>query len=252
MLIKNQGAIYFIYDFIYIPAKAIMPIQPKISICADNMLVADYGNHSESNRAVQRLYQYLCNKKSPHIQEIIAGMHTLALILPPPLCNHGGRLKAITYLQSVTSHDFLAPPIQNTIIHLPVCYAKELAPDLDRISRHTQLGTREIIRIHLQGSYQAQLIGFMPGFAYLSGLDKQLITPRLDKPRERVPKGSVGIAGEQCAVYPNPTPGGWNLIGASPSTLFNPDHTPQCLINLGDEVVFEEISKSRFERLCKN
>lgn len=228
-----------------------MPAKPEVTICADNMLMVDYENHPISNQEVQRLYRYLNEQRPALFQEIIAGMHSLAVILPASFCNHEGRLECMAYLRSVISHNFFSTPVQYKTIYLPVCYANGLAPDLDRIARHTQLATKEIIHIHLQGSYQAQLIGFMPGFAYLKGLDKQLAVPRLEKPRQRVPKGSVGIAGEQCAVYPNATPGGWNLIGASPSELFDPARTPQCLINLGDEVIFEEISKSQFEKLCK-
>lgn len=233
------------------PAKTAIPDTPGIFTCADNMLIVDYKGHPDPSSSVQQLYHYLIEHKPAYIQEIIAGIHTLAVILPAPSCNREGRSRGIDYLYMAISRSRLTVPARNRTVHLPICYARELAPDLDFIARHAQLETEEIILLHWQNTYQAQLLGFMPGFAYLKGLDLRLHTPRLEKPRQRVPKGSVAIAGEQCAVYPNSTPGGWNLIGATPLELFDPSRTRKNLIGLGDTIIFEKISKPQFERLCK-
>src|SRR4051812_38704602 len=93
------------------------------------------------------------------------------------------------------------------------------------------------------------LIGFAPGFPYLGGLPKQLATPRHAKPRMAVPPGSVGIAGEQTGIYPQSTPGGWNLIGCTPLKLFQPAANPPVLLQPGDEVRFKAISPEEFAKL---
>jgi inhibitor of KinA len=91
------------------------------------------------------------------------------------------------------------------------------------------------------------MLGFVPGFAYLGGLDSRIATPRRATPRAHVPAGSVAIAGEQTAVYPLDTPGGWQLIGRTPLQLFKPDSSPPSLLNAGDQVRFMPISAVEFE-----
>jgi KipI family sensor histidine kinase inhibitor len=88
----------------------------------------------------------------------------------------------------------------------------------------------------------------MPGFAYLGGLHPALKLPRRDSPRQKVPEGSIAIAGNQSAVYPSPTPGGWHLIGACPLRLFRPLCDPPALIQEGDRIRFERISLEAFEQ----
>ena len=108
------------------------------------------------------------------------------------------------------------------LIEIPVCYDPEFAVDLDRVAEHTKLSKREIIDLHSTGEYRVACIGFVPGFTFLAGLPKNLATPRRDVPRKEIPPGSVGIGGAQTGVYPLETPGGWNIIGRTPLSLFEP------------------------------
>ncbi len=134
---------------------------------------------------------------------------------------------------------------------LPVCYDHALAPDLERVAAHAGLALEQVIERHASGSYRVEVIGFSPGFGYLSGLDAQLHTPRLDSPRTRIPAGSVGIAGEHTGAYPQATAGGWNLIGRTPAPLFDTRRDPPALLRLGDSVRFEPIDRSTFDRLSE-
>lgn len=134
---------------------------------------------------------------------------------------------------------------------LPVCYDPALAPDLSRVAELAGLSVRQVIERHASGSYRVEVIGFSPGFGYLSGLDASLHTPRLDSPRARIPAGSVGIAGEHTGAYPQATAGGWNLIGRTPAPLFDTQRDPPALLRLGDSVRFEPIDRSTFDRLSE-
>jgi len=111
-------------------------------------------------------------------------------------------------------------------------------PDLAEVARLTGLSQDEVVRRHTAARYAVAFGGFMPGFAYLTGLDATLRVPRLDSPRERVPAGSVAIADEFSAVYPAATPGGWRLLGRCDAALFDVDREPPALLQPGTRVRF--------------
>ncbi|MCI6908055.1 MAG: 5-oxoprolinase subunit PxpB, partial [Clostridiales bacterium] len=108
---------------------------------------------------------------------------------------------------------------ERTVIELPTAYGGEYGPDLQFVAEHAGLSIDEVIRLHSAPSYLVYMMGFMPGFTYLGGLDARLHTPRLSAPRVRIPAGSVGIAGSQTGAYPVDSPGGWQLIGRTPLRL---------------------------------
>lgn len=111
-------------------------------------------------------------------------------------------------------------------------------PDLEQVSVSTGLSADEVVARHSGRRYTADLLGFVPGFAYLSELDAALQLPRRSQPRPRVPAGSVAIAGAQTAVYPLDTPGGWHIIGRTEMVMFDPSHDPPALLRAGDLVRF--------------
>ncbi|MDI3324417.1 5-oxoprolinase subunit PxpB [Pontibacterium granulatum] len=132
-------------------------------------------------------------------------------------------------------------------IVLPVCYDVSLAPDLMRLSEVKQLSPDEIVTIHSDKCYQVFAVGFSPGFAYLGELDTRLQVSRLDTPRTTVPAGSVAVANRSTTVYPQMTPGGWWLIGRCPLPMFDKSRTPQSLIQVGDEVIFQPLSLDEYK-----
>lgn len=133
-------------------------------------------------------------------------------------------------------------------VEIPVCYGGEFGPDLGDVAATNGLAPSQVIETHSQAEYFVYFLGFAPGFAYLGGLPDQLAAPRLAKPRKRVPAGSVGIAGNQTAVYPFATPGGWQLIGRTPASMFRADRQPMSLLAIGDVVRFKAISAEEFAR----
>lgn len=113
--------------------------------------------------------------------------------------------------------------------------------DLDTVAGATRLSVSEVIARHTARLYTVDLLGFVPGFAYLSELDPLLQLPRRPEPRPRVPAGSVAIAASQTAVYPLDTPGGWHIIGRTENRMFDPTRDPPALLRAGDTVQFERM-----------
>lgn len=131
-------------------------------------------------------------------------------------------------------------------VHIPVCYDDEFSLDIERMMKHTQLGKEEIISLHSQQIYTVYMIGFLPGFPYLGGLNEKLVTPRLDTPRAKVSKGTVGIGNNQTGIYPLESPGGWNIIGKTPLDLYLPERSEPFFIKAGDQLEFLPISMAEF------
>jgi KipI family sensor histidine kinase inhibitor len=134
-------------------------------------------------------------------------------------------------------------------VEIPACYGGQFGPDLDEVARLHGITPARVIQLHASVTYIVYFLGFVPGFAYLGALPKELETPRLASPRRSTPPGSVGIAGNQTAVYPFPTPGGWQLIGRTPLAMFRPKRSNMSLLNIGDRVRFTPISPARFAEL---
>ncbi|MFB8423871.1 5-oxoprolinase subunit PxpB [Priestia megaterium] len=152
-------------------------------------------------------------------------------------------------LQSKLENEQTEKGLDHRTVSIPVCYGGEYGPDLEYVARHHNLTPEEVISIHSEGEYLAYMIGFAPGFPFLGGLSEKIATPRRSSPRTSIPAGSVGIAGMQTGVYPISTPGGWQLIGQTPIKLFLPEQNPPSLLQAGDIVKFEPISKEEYQEL---
>lgn len=135
------------------------------------------------------------------------------------------------------------------IITIPTYYGVEVGLDLELLAKEKNLTVEEIIALHVKGLYSVYAIGFAPGFAYLGEIDERLATSRLASPRKAVPKGSVSIADRQTAVYPAQSPGGWKVLGRTPTAMFDASYDGLSLLHVGDQVRFESISKEEFLKL---
>ena len=133
-------------------------------------------------------------------------------------------------------------------VDVPVCYGGAYGEDLPAVARHAGLSEEEIIRLHSGRTYRIYMLGFLPGFPYLGGLDERLFTPRRETPRTRIPAGSVGIGGQQTGIYPMESPGGWQLIGRTPLCLFAPGRTLPYAA--GDSIRFVPIDECEFARIA--
>lgn len=132
---------------------------------------------------------------------------------------------------------------------IPVCYDDEFGLDLDNISRQKKISKKDIIQLHSETLYTVFFIGFLPGFLYLGGLNETLHVARKATPRLQVKKGAVAIGGNQTGIYPNESPGGWNIIGNSPIDFFDVSNDIPCFAKAGDKIQFVPISLDKYNDL---
>ena len=135
---------------------------------------------------------------------------------------------------------------EEKIVTIDVYYGQDVGLDLYDMSLKTNLSIEKIIEIHSSKFYDVFAIGFLPGFAYLASVDEKIALPRLSTPRKQIPKGSVAIADTQTAVYPQSSPGGWNIIGRTAMELFDKKLEKLSPLSVGDKVKFNPISKEEF------
>jgi len=133
------------------------------------------------------------------------------------------------------------------LVTIPVCYSEEFGPDLSEVAQHCGLSVAEVVALHSGATYEVHAVGFTPGFPYLGGLPDRLHVPRKSTPRLTVPAGSVGIGGQQTGIYSQKSPGGWQLIGRTPQTLFSVKTEPPALLRVGDCLRFSAIAREEFE-----
>ena len=167
----------------------------------------------------------------------------------------------ITYNLSETSFDILKKEIieleisnneenNSQKINIPICCDDEFSLDIKRLEKKFNKSKNEIIKIFLNKSYFCYMTGFIAGMPFLGDIDKIIQLKRLETPRVKVPKGSVGLTEQFCNIYTFESPGGWNIIGNTPINIFNPsNYNKPNLINPGDEVKFYEIQKNEYQKL---
>ena len=138
-------------------------------------------------------------------------------------------------------------PLKRQLWKLPVCYDEEFGIDLNQAADSLNLSVEELIELHTEHIYTVYGIGFLPGFMYLGGLPKELEVPRRETPRLLVNQGSVGLAGKQTGIYPQDSPGGWNIIGNCPIPIFNVEKERPCFVNVGDRIQFYPINRAAYD-----
>lgn len=221
----------------------------KVSPLSENSLlltwpeVIDESQHAQISQLECELRKHLANT----LLETIVGYNSLIVyydFISLPL------KKLLLNIEEVikkSSNDASKNLLHTTTIEIPVYYGTDAGWDLANVAQQTKLTNEEVIQLHSKTSYRAYTLGFTPGFCYLATLPQKLQLPRLSTPRTRVPKGAVAIAGQQTAVYPDPSPGGWHILGQTPITMYTNDgDTFNSTLNVGDKVKFVAISKQEF------
>ena len=189
---------------------------------------------------LQALTATLRKAALPGLADLVPAWDSVGLIFSSPAqCPSEDALHALI----IDIHGALdTTVVEAGALHLvEVRYGGEHGPDLARVAQHCGLDPDDIIARHCAAEYRVRFLGFLPGFAYLEGMDADLATPRLATPRPRIAAGSVGIAGAQTGIYPLDSPGGWNLIGRTDTRLFDPDAATPCLLKPGDRLRFVAI-----------
>src|SRR5690606_8462685 len=232
----------------------------------DHCLIIRFGDRIDPtvNARARQAAELIHNAGLPYISDLVPTFTTLGVYLHPFYAEPPARKALIDTLTAVlaplagsqavadaTMTDAAAGNVTEAtrLIRIPVCYDPELGIDLAHIARHCDLTVDEVVQLHTAAPVRVFMLGFAPGMGYMGLSDSRLAIGRRSTPRHRLPAGSVAIANRQTVIYPNDSPGGWNIVGATPLRLFDPSTPPYALYAPGDQVQFEAISREQYEKI---
>jgi KipI family sensor histidine kinase inhibitor len=198
-------------------------------------------------KEVRQSFYTLKNAKLKHITEIVPSYTSIMVSYDFLNVSYKQICKEID--DTLAHADEFSNKITARSVSIPVYYGLEVGLDLEELSRIKNRSVDEIISLHVNKEYFVYAIGFSPGFPYMGEVDPILATPRLANPRAKVPKGSVGIADNQTAIYPQLSPGGWQILGRTPIEMFNTSYDGFSYLKVGDKVRFRPIDKDEFLEL---
>jgi inhibitor of KinA len=215
---------------------------PVVRPAGDRALVVEFGDAIDPAIAarVRRLAARLTAAPPLGLLEAVPTYRSLMVHHDPVAADPRALYDAVTRAAAATAAeaDAAAGAETGRLHEITVRYGGGDGPDLAEVAARAGLAEAEVIRLHATPTYLVYMLGFLPGFAYLGGLDPRIATPRRAAPRVRIPAGSVGIGGAQTGIYPLESPGGWSLIGRTDVVLFDPARPEPCLFAAGDRVRF--------------
>ena len=217
----------------------------QINFHGDSTIVIEFGKDIDvyTNKLVQFVFSKTEKRlyKNLFIKDIYPTYKSLVINYDNLTIDYQALKKKIESLIFEIIDNYDKNVSNDKVLEIPVQYGGEFGPDLKIMSKKLNISEESIINIHSSAIYRIYMIGFMPGFPYLGGLDERISFPRLSTPRIKVPAGSVGIAGKQTGIYPFESPGGWNIIGRTELSLFDVDTNPPSLLS--------NVSQLRFVKL---
>lgn len=218
----------------------------------DGALTVRFAANTIDDTTIPMAREALAQASLPAITELVGAYTTLTVFYDPLQATYSHMCETIA--RALASPGITASHRARTVV-VPVCYGcspttLDLGPDLPSLASRCGLTPTEAVALHCAPSYPIAMIGFMPGFPYLRGLDPRLQCPRLPTPRPCIPAGSVAIGNNQTGIYPLASPGGWHLIGQTPARLFNPNQKPPVPYEAGDILRFEPIDRATFQELA--
>ncbi|WP_295275842.1 5-oxoprolinase subunit PxpB [Veillonella sp.] len=224
-------------------------MKPTISPVGDCAISIDFGQviDPKINRHIRQTIERIQALQLDGIIELVPTYCALLVQYDAMLYSYADMCNIIepTFSESVTDND----NEKVTVIEIPTVYGGEFGPDIGFVASHNNLSEDEVIAIHSGTDYLVYMLGFIPGFTYLGGMDPRIATPRLSSPRTLIPAGSVGIAGEQTGTYPSDSPGGWQIIGRTPVTMYDMSKEQAALLSAGDYVRYVPIDEQEYNRI---
>ncbi|EHJ06689.1 5-oxoprolinase subunit PxpB [Staphylococcus simiae] len=199
----------------------------------------------ENYNQVNLVVQHIKDKSHPAIQDIVPSYRAILIYFNEKEISASKLIENLE-LNRLHNKSNTLELQQQRIITIPVVYGDEFGPDIEEVAHYNNITIEEVIETHVSKPYLIYMMGFMPGFPYLGGLDKRLHTPRRDEPRVKITAGSVGIANNQTGLYPLDSPGGWQIIGRTPVEVFYLNRQPMTLYEAGDYIQFKSISASEY------
>lgn len=229
-----------------------MKDQYTISFLNEEAVLISFANKidCEINDRVIELHRLLEQTPFPGLIESVPAYASLAVYFNRSELPKASPLSVFSFVESFLKNLISRLPAgtfaERRKIKIPVLYDGE---DLPALADQRQLKTEEIISIHTSVLYRVFMLGFLPGFPYMGMVDARIAAPRKITPRTCVPAGSVGIAGFQTGIYPQASPGGWQLIGRTPLKIFDAIKNPPGMLMAGDEIIFFAVSQNEFNAL---
>lgn len=213
----------------------------------DRALRVQFGRRidPDTSQRVRALFHGLTQSRIPGIVDLLPGYVNLLIVYDPLRVSYSGLKTRVNKVLAELDRFEIPPP--NTV-RIPVVYGGRYGPDIGFVADHNGIAPAQVIETHAGVPYRVYMIGFTPGFPYMGEIAEQIAAPRRRSPRTRVPRGSVGIAQRQTGIYPVESPGGWQIIGRTPLTLFDPRRQPPGLLEIGDRVVFEPIDEQEYDK----
>ncbi len=224
-----------------------VPTLPRILPSGDTALTVEFGRTVDEtiNRKVLAFDRIVAAEQIAGIRETVPTYRSLLVHYDPVAVDFntlGARLLTL-------ARQPIMPAETTRRWRVPVVYGGEFGIDLEDVAKAHELSPDDVVARHCAGNYFVAMVGFTPGFAYLSGLDPSLVTPRLTTPRTHTPAGTIHIGGVQAAIQCLAGPSGWHLLGRTPVRTFHPDRDPMFLIAPGDAVTFYPIPAQEFPAL---
>lgn len=227
-------------------------IFPVIRPCGDTAMTVVLGNEisEKINDRVFALYRALQAAPFDGLVDMVPSFASLLVSFDPSKISSGPAKEAV--LKAVDSLTSAAGGNASHIWNIPCCYSRRFAPDLESVARHAEISEEEVVRRHQSGLYRIYMLGFLPGFVYLGGLDPAIACPRLPSPRKKIPQGAVGIGGSQTGIYPLASPGGWRLIGSTPIRMYDPCRSDPVLCRPGDYIRFVPVTTCQYYDIARD
>lgn len=216
-----------------------------IDCVSENSVLVTLGSRIDPRLTVRiaALCDWLEQQQFQWLIDVVPSYTTLLVVYDPMQLDFRGVTRCLNGGLSLQhSTEEVCRPA--TLHEIPVYYSPETGPDLIELARQKGLTESQVVELHSQREYQVYAIGFMPGFGFLGTVDPKIQMSRKTTPRPQVPAGSVAIANEQTAIYPKASPGGWQLIGRSPSVMFDRQHLSR--FRIGDRVRFTPVSRTDY------
>lgn len=220
----------------------------RILALGDSAITIEFGDEidPEINARVMAFAKTLIDQRWQGIHDVVPTYRSVTIHFNPLRCDSAALTKK---LKTVPHHEPGHVASQGTLHEIPVLYGAEWGPDLDDVAAFAGLQPNEAIALHSSIHYRVYMLGFSPGFPYLGLVPECLAIPRRLTPRTQVPAGSVGIAERQTGIYPTATPGGWQLIGRTPTAIYRRTSVDPFLLKPGDLVRFRSIDRDEFDDL---
>lgn len=222
----------------------------KILTAGDSALLIEFEQKiaPEINAQITAFVHLLKEQHIEGVTDLIPAFASLLINYDPRVIGYKDLKARIEELLKIEVNEEAS---EARVFEIPVCYGGEYGPDIANIAENAGLSEQEVIDIHCSKDYLIYMLGFLPGFVYLGGLDERIHTPRLANPRISIPAGSVGIAASQTGIYPLNSPGGWQLLGMTPVKTYDPERETPILVEAGDYIRFVPVTEEEFLKIKK-